>query len=280
MYGRARRTIGLTLIEMTLVIATIALLVGFAVPAVRALVQAFQSEGGVKSMISAALNSARTMAAAQQKYVGVRFQRLCTSDDSANPLKGLLNAPQYMIFIEYADDLANGFKAVEGLEPVKLPDTIGVIDLRQVTNDAEIDEPFELSDSTTFSIVFAPSGRVVVHNVRVRNRDGINRPLGSLVPPNPSFDDVFNVADTIIGRLYGRTFIQRGRFIQDDYPRDDSLQALGLGEEASCTGFVVCEVLKLRKAYEMGAAWTGYLSKLAPETVYVSPYTGGLISPD
>jgi Tfp pilus assembly protein PilE len=42
----AHRTKGLTLIEMTLVIATIALLIGFGVPAVRALIHSFQSEDG------------------------------------------------------------------------------------------------------------------------------------------------------------------------------------------------------------------------------------------
>ncbi len=273
MYSRAHRTIGLTLIEMTLVIATIALLVGFALPAVRALVHSFESEGGVKSMVGAALNSARTMAVSRQKYVGVRFQKLCTSDDSANPLKGLLDAPQYMVFIEYADDLSNGFKAVEGLEPVKLPDTVGVMDLSRVTSDLENNEPLGLSDATTFSIIFAPSGRVVVHNVRVRNRDGINRPKAGLVPPTPSYDEIFNVADTICR-------LKRGMFIQDDYPRGDSLQALGLGEETSCTGFVVCNVPRLRAAFVKRTAWGEYLAGLAARTVYVSPYTGGLISAD
>jgi Tfp pilus assembly protein FimT len=62
MYLRAHRAKGLTLIEMTLVIATIALLVGFGVPAVRVLIHSFQSESGTRSMIGAALSSARAMA--------------------------------------------------------------------------------------------------------------------------------------------------------------------------------------------------------------------------
>ena len=49
MNGRAHRTIGLTLIETTLVVATIALMVGLAVPAVRSLVNSFQSEGGTRA---------------------------------------------------------------------------------------------------------------------------------------------------------------------------------------------------------------------------------------
>jgi hypothetical protein len=275
---RAHKTTGLTLIEMTLVIGTIALLVGFAVPAVRVLVRSFQSEGGVRSMVGAALNSARTMAMSRQRYVGVRFQKLCTSDNPADPLAGLLEAPQYVIFIMHDPDaqgagLANGFRAVEGMDPIKLPDTIGVMDLSGITNDAALDEPFELSDATTFSIVFAPSGRLVVHNVRVRNKEGINRPLTALVPPSPSYDDVFNVADTICRS-------RRGMFIQDDYPRGDSLQALGLGEEPSRTSFVVYEVAALRGAYGRGTAWTEYLSRLAGKALQVNLYTGNLIAPD
>ena len=62
MFPRARRTTGLTLIEMTLVVATMALLMGFAVPAVRSLMTSFQTQSGVKSMIEAALSSARARA--------------------------------------------------------------------------------------------------------------------------------------------------------------------------------------------------------------------------
>ena len=49
-----------------------------------------------------------------------------------------------MIFIVHDEPknmggLANGFRAVEGLEPMKLPDTMGVIDLTGITGDATID---------------------------------------------------------------------------------------------------------------------------------------------
>ncbi len=276
MYGRARRTVGLTLIEMVLVVATVALMVGFAAPAMRALVNSFQSEGGAVSMVNAALSSARTMAVSRQRYVGVRFQKLCVSNDSADPLKGLMDAPQYMIFIVHEEkknngDVADGFRAMEGLEPIKLPTTMGLMDLSMVKSDADIDELFELSNATTFSIVFGPSGGLVVRNVRVRNRDGVNRPANGLVPPSESTDDIFNVADTICRR-------KRGMFIQDDYPPRDSVQALGLGEESSCVSFVIYELPRLRAVYDRKTAWTDYLSRLAAKAFYVSPHTGNLIS--
>jgi type II secretory pathway pseudopilin PulG len=278
MHGQAHKTTGLTLIEMTLVIGTMVLLVGLAVPAVRSLTHSFQSEGAVKSMIDAALSSARAMAMTRQRYVGVRFQKLCVSDDSANPLKGLVDAPQYMIFImsderEKMGGLASGFRAVDGLDPIKLPGTVQVLDPNGIARDTDIDELPELSNATTFSVVFGPSGRLVMHDVQVRNRNGVNRPTTGLVPATASPDDVFNVADTICR-------LRQGRFIQDDYPLGDTVQALGLGKEPSRTHFVIVESMPLRAAYEKKAAWTGYLSTLGAKTIYVSSYTGHLIPSD
>ena len=281
MYARARRTAGLTLIEMALVVGTIALMVGFAVPAVRALINSFHSEGGVISMVDAALNSARTMAVSRQRYVGIRFQKLCVSTDPDDPLKGLMDAPQYMIFIVNDEvknvGLANGFRAMEGMEPIKLPGPMGVMELNWITNrDDEIDEPAELSDATTFSIVFSPAGKLIVHDVRVRNQDGAFRPDNATGNTNVSTDDVFNSARNIC-------LFQQGMFLQDDYSRrknptqPDNLN-WGLGQEPSCTNFVIYDGLQFRPWYEQKTAWTNYLSRLATKAFYVSPYTGNLIS--
>jgi len=286
---QARKTTGLTLVEMTLVIATIAIMAGLAVPAMRALVRSFQSEGGAISMINAALNSARTMAVSRQRYVGIRFQKLCTSTDPADPLKGLMDAPQYMIFIEHVQttstfDLEDGFQAVEGLEPVKLPSPMGVMELNWIAKDADIDEPFELSDATTFSIVFSPAGKLVTHDVRVRNRDGVYRPDNTAGSNKESRDDVFNSAANICKPKVG-TFVPRGMFLQDDYfPRKNGSAGqtdglnYGLGEEPGCTSFVIYQTPQLRVVYDKKIAWTGYLSGLATKAFYVSPYTGNLIS--
>ncbi len=269
---------GLTLIEMTLVIATMALLVGFAVPAVRSMLKSFQTEGGVRSMIDAALSSARAMAMSNQTYVGIRFEKLCTSDNPLDPLRDVLNAPQYMIFIMHEEPakiggLANGFRAVDGLDPIKLPDTMGVLDLTGITSDAGIDELFELSDATTFSIVFAPSGKLAVHEVRVRNRQGLYRPNNGPGSLQLATDDVFNSVDNICR-------YRQGMFIQDDYARRNGTDnvELGLGKEDSRTSFVVYELPALRAAYGSRTPWSSYLSKLASEALQVSPYAGGLIS--
>jgi len=282
MYGRTHKAAGLTLIETTLVVATIALLVGFAVPAVRSLVGSFQSEGAVKSMISGALSSARAMAMSKQRYVGVRFQKLCTSNDPADPLKGLLDAPQYMIFVMHdpaaaprGTDLANGFRAIEGLEPIKLPGTMGVItglDPRTTgTLAGPGGAPYQ-NDVTTFSIVFAPSGRVVVHPVRVRNKDGVYQPRNDPGSTKTSYDDVFNSVDNICR-------YKQGMFIQDDYP---GAAGLMLGEEDSVTVFWIYDAATLRTlAKGIPTELTGYLNKLQTDKpVYVSSYTGHLVSAD
>lgn len=297
MNGRTLRTTGLTLIEMTLVIATMAIMAGLAVPAMRMLVKSFQSEGGTISMVNAALNSARGMAVSRQRYVGVRFQKLCTSTNPADPLKGLMDAPQYMIFIMHdpapkppGTDLANGFRAVEGLEPVKLPASMGMIDLSLIQVgangnnaiiDGNIDEPRELCDVTTFSIVFSPAGKLVVQPVRTRNHDGQYRPNNSTGSTSTSMDDVFNSAENIC-------LFRQGMFLQDDYsPRKNrsgngqsDILDYGLGEESSCTSFAIYETPLLRVAYDKKMAWTDYLGRLAARAFYVSPYTGNLISPD
>jgi len=281
MDSRTRKAVGLTLIEMTLVVATIALLVGLALPAVRAMMDSFQSEGGARSVIHAALSSARAMAVTHQRYIGVRFQKACASDDPLDPLKGLLDAQQYMVFIVKEEpktiNLANGFRALEGHEPIKLPDTMGVMDLSRVKDNVDLDEPAELSDATTFSIVFSPSDKLVVHDVRVRNKDGEYRPDNTAGSTKTSMDEVFNSVPNVI------TY-KRGMFLQDDYSRRmDSNQAdnleYSLGPESSRMSFVIYDCQAFRRVYERKAAWTDYLSALSSKALYVNQYTGDLMSP-
>jgi type II secretory pathway pseudopilin PulG len=283
MYLRAHRTKGLTLIEMTLVIATIALLVGFGVPAVRVLIHSFQSESGTRSMIGAALSSARAMAVKDRRYTGIRFQKKCTSKDPLNPLRGLIDAPQYMIFIVNEEKkrmggLTIGFRAIEGIEPIRLPETVGVIDVSQIATDTDIDSEVELNDATAFSIVFSPSGKLLVHDVRVRNRDGKFKAANDSGSAKVSLDDVFNSA-------YNITQLGRGMFIQDDYsqrnPAPGNDPDYGLGQEVSRASFVMYDCQRLQQAFKKStrAVWSEYLSDVARNAVvYVSPYTGTLIS--
>jgi len=282
MNSRTHKTNGLTLIEMTLVIATIALLVGFGLPAVRSMIRSFETQDGTRSVIAAALSSARAMAIKNQRYAGVRFQKKCTSASRTDPLNDGIDAPQYMIFIMHEEPgkmggLTIGFRALPGREPIKLPDTIGVIDLTGIDHDDEINQKAELNDATAFSIIFSPSGKLIVHNVRTRNRDGVHLPVnsGSQDDPNgvdESWDEIFNSVENIVPNT-ATDKDNVGKFIQDDYPQ------FGLDQEASRTSFVIYERQRLKSTFEKETAWSEYLSLIpADAEVYVSPYTGTLIT--
>ncbi len=282
MNHKLRTKSGLTLTEMVVVIATISLLVAFGLPAVRVFLKSFESRGGGKSMISAALSSARAIAAKEQHYAGIRFQQ----DLAGN---------QYMVFIVHDFEktgLNPGFRAVESLKPIKLPESVGVMDLMVRINhgthwtDAEdlLDEPIKvahlddtnpqnfgldrkniyLTDTSSFSIVFSPSGKLIMRSVRVRNRDGIYQPNNGL-SGKISMDGIFNSPDNITNTNY-----VVGMFIQDDYAE------LGLGAESSRNRFVIYDKIQFNKL-DAGKRFD-YLSSL--ELIYINPYTGTIISTD
>ena len=60
---RNNRYPGVTLTEMVVVIATIALLATLGLPAIRALLGSFESNSGARDMLSAALSGGRAIAA-------------------------------------------------------------------------------------------------------------------------------------------------------------------------------------------------------------------------
>ena len=271
---------GFTLTEMMVVLATMSLLVAFGLPVMRMIRESLESKTGGKSMISAALSTARAIAAKEQHYAGIRFQR--DSDGS-----------QYMIFIIHDFEktgLNPGFRAVHNLKPTKLPDSMGVMDsmvrINHGTNwtDAEelLDEPLNaaylddtnpqnlgpdqtnryITDTSSFSIVFSPSGKLIMHDVRVRNRDGIYQPDNGLAN-KMTMDSIFNSHQNI-------TTHGVGKFIQDDYAE------LGLGAESSRNSFVIYDKIRFDKLNAIERF--NYLSSLEP--VYINPYTGTIISTD
>ena len=210
-------------------------------------------------MISAALASARAIAAKEHHYAGIRFQKAYDPNDP-DPL----NAPQYMVFIVLEEPsnmggLTIGFRAVEGINPIKLPDSVGVMDLRKNYNEKVVDviSDVDITDTTTFSIIFSPSGKLVIHDVRVRNRDGDYRPIN----PDDSMDDIFNSPVNI-------DIHNTGMFVQDDYAH------LGLGTEPSRNRFIIYDKSEFNKVDE-NRRWSDYLKYL--ELIYINPYTGTMI---
>lgn len=240
--------------EEVIVIAVIALLVAFGIPAVRSLFKSLEARGGGRAMISATLSSARAIAAKEQSYAGVRFQHAYFKDD---PAKSPLKMPQYMIFIIYDSELPRdsipgnlGCRAVEGLKPIKLPEDVGIMEV--VGNDNEIDGDDELIDKTTFSIIFSPNGKLVIHKLWIINRDG--------APGNGSKDDIFNTDTNADNGI--------GMFLQDDYP------SYNLDTELSIKRFRIYD-RKIFENIDKNDRWSKYLKDL--EIIYINPYTGTMI---
>jgi len=276
-----RRQQGVTLIELLVVVTIIILLTAVGLPAFKALSTAFESGDSVERMINATLAAARAMAIQDQRYVGVRFQKAFNLD----PLK----ASQYMILIERdaeSTGIESGFRAVQGVKPVKLPDSVGVMDLNVATenrdrtwpeksqyesidlatgnSDALLDDVSELWDVTTFSMVFSPQGHLVVHGVRVRNNTGKMDSDTSL-----SEDDVFNTLGQVQAGI--------AQFCQDDYFDEDGSDVIsGVGPEASRLSLVIYKTASFMEAFNRGVAWTGYLHE--SQRRYGNRYTGALIT--
>lgn len=274
------RQCGFTLTEMALVVATIALLLGLGLPAVRMLINSFESDTGARGMVNAALSNARAIAARDQRYAGVRFQW----DSEGN---------QYMIFVVHDFEktgLSPGFRVVKGMKPIKLPENSGVMDLMVRTNHgtspaaaaSSLNEPLMTAhlddtnpqnlgpdrknnyvrDASTFSVVFSPSGKLVVRTVRVRNSDGIYQPdngVSGKISPDTIFNSPINITDHGVGR-----------FVQDDYAE------LGLGAEPSRNRFILYDENYFDKLDAQERF--NYLSSLA--LIYINPYTGTMIQPD
>jgi hypothetical protein len=242
------------LIEQLTVLAMVSMLVAFSVPAVKALVNSFETSGGAEMMISSALATGRAIAAKQQRYAGVRFQ--CRYD--ATKPAGL--GREYMIFIVHDTNIRPevqgnlSFRAVEGTQPIKLPEKVGVTDLTKNKNQPLMDtiSDNDLEDATTFSIIFSPSGKLVIHEHWVRNRDG---DMGS-----GSEDDVFNTLINVRDNNIGL-------FVQDETFGNRQI-------EPSRREFVIYD----REVFESTDAnrrYTDYLEDL--KVIRVNPYTGRII---
>jgi hypothetical protein len=270
MKAKSRQS-GMPLPEITVVILGAALLVSLAVPATRALLDSFDSPGSTRAMISAALASARAIAAKEQRCIGIRFQNRYDKNDIGC---------QYMVFIVHDPEMARlypgdhdlpgrVFRAVEGIKPVKLPGSVGVMDLelgaigQSIVGDSDfgtdILNDWAFTDTTTFSIVFAPSGKLAGRQVQVRNRDGF-----IATSPFHSKDDLFNESSNVAAGV--------AMFYQDDANP-------GLGPESSRNSFIIYDRKRFRQAYERGVPYSGYLAHLLPK-IYVNPYNGRLISKD
>ena len=229
----------MTLIETTVTVAVVSLLAVLATPSIRAYFNALGSPAEVKGAISAAFASARAIAAKEQHYAGVRFQQ-----DSSGK--------QYMIFIVNDTNLVDeaavaggfketyGFRAAEGFHPIKLPENIGVMEV--VNQNTDIDDADKVIDKTTFTVIFSPAGKLVIHFAPVL-RAGI-------------YDTIFN--DLSVKPM-----------LEDDY--DDSYPFV---QESSVNSFIIYDKTEFGKV-DVLTRYSEYLNQL--DVIYTNPYTGTII---
>ena len=263
----------MTLTELLTVMAIMALLIGIAVPAARAILDSFETSAGVTNVISAALANARAIALKNSRSAGVRFQQ---------DLRG----NQYMILIIHDDvstGLANGFVAVQGRKPMRLPDNIGLMDLylvdrkdggvgntaliydTAINGNGLINEQKDINDTSTFSIIFSLSGKLITRQVQVRNRDGQT--------DDSSTDDVFNTLNNV-------DIYDIGLFVDDGYrnlwdPVYGGSNDWAWGPENSRRGFIIYNKNDFNRV-SPNRRWSDYLRYL--ETLYVNPHSGRIIN--
>ncbi len=280
---------GVTLIEMIAVVAAVALLTMLSLPAIRSLKRSLINEGAARALINSTLASARAMAAEKRCYVGVRFQTAYKFNGNAadlnnqNALFGhdVLNAEQYMIFIMQGNDRnkvgndKDTFIAVEGIKPIKLPENFGVIDMKlgsrnndTIQSNNDIFPSEYLQDTTTFSIIFSSSGKLVIFEVKCLRKDQNADPEHQ--------DTIFNLEENVTPiQVNGEYIKNRAMFMQDYFTYGN----IGLGDEFSRRRFLIYERDKFKPAYEKGTAYTDYLEDLwKAKQIYVNPYTGQLIN--
>ncbi len=165
------RTIGFTLVEILIVVVIIAIMLTVTLPAVVGMVRS-QKMSSAQNLVRSLLAQARAYAAKEQKYAGVRFQQAA-------------NGRQYAVVIEHVANDIRAYIAVPNSKPLALPAGIGLIS-GQIDDNAIADKDAFLGDDNlmagarTFSIIFSPTGQLVVKQVAVQQRDLKDKVFGSM----------------------------------------------------------------------------------------------------
>ncbi len=265
MSPRKRRQSGVTLVEMMVVVAIIAIMLGIAVPSLKALFGAFRSEEVVERMSATAFATARNLAMERGRYVGIRFQKrdtVASLDASDNP-RWVVEARQAMLFIESAiqDGSKSGshFTTIKGFKPVDLP--AGYTVISTVGGEGQDwTAAQEIRDATTFTVLFSPAGRIETgKEVCVVG----NEPW---VYPPSYWDDHPQVSAFVADRASRA----------DDF--DDYLDELD--KERSVGQFWICPDRELRQAMQEGLTLDEFRDDANLSEVHVKPYGGTLLISD
>lgn len=189
-----------TLIEMTVVIAVIALLTVVAIPSVKALRNAFASYNS-PVVINNLLKLARAIAIQHQRCAGIRFQQSANGDQYAIPI---ISEPN----ITYLDDGSISFRSVGGRQATNLGNQAGIASIAIIENETINQE------TTRVSIIFSPVGRLVRKWVMMRPN------------PNTRIDELFGDPNYTLFRQEDTGYLSDVGFVFYDMRKEIDFERL------------------------------------------------------
>jgi len=264
------RAAGFTLVELLTVMAIIAVMALLVLPGFTRMISS-NKEGAALNLIRAALVEAQVHAAQTQKYAGIRFQF---------DKNGWAGGRQYLVLIEKSSGSTNAdeYNAAPNAKPTALPEGIGVIDysmlMQYPVNQSQIDDNnYNLSDndtnrygllgSTTFSILFSPTGQLVVKNIYINRWD--------------EYDQVFN-SDYYVNLPPVKGQLPPPLLSHDrNWPTQSEYGSDWCRQEDSAKGFYIFEVNKMLQDVNPGTRWSDYIGTVEVEPVLINMYTGTII---
>jgi len=258
--ANSRKNRGFSLVEMLVVVSIIVLMLSLAMPNAAELIRS-QKLNSAENMIRGAISQARSHAATNQRYAGVRFQFDRT---------GWEKGRQYLVLIENQPIASNTFVAVPNVKPLLMPDGLGVISLGVNNDNMLLDNeasPTGILGSTTFSIIFSPTGQIVFKNIYLHPKTCLDKTINHYRRVElPS-------SDNRKALLYCDEFIPDSFETDPDFPNSIP-NKLWCITELSTGGLYMYETEKML-AVPANLRWSEYVSKLTP--MLINGYTGQII---
>jgi len=248
-----RKAEGYSLVELLVVVAIIGILLGLTMPSFNSMMKS-QQITSTKTLIRTALTQAQVYASSNQKYAGLRFQ----SDTKGRP---------HIILIENTHDTT--YAPIPNARPVALPEGIGLISasidiLAPANRDLYLDDSnndqYCLLGATTFTIIFSPTGQLVIKT--------------PIVHPRNDFDQTMNVAAVV--EAGGARFYCDGWYT-DSFGNPPHAPVYYCLSEDSTMGLYIYEKEPMQEA-NSNLRYTEYVSLLQP--LLINTYTGKLIELD